>query len=336
MKLKDAVSNFVRDHRTLYSIGRKFQGVQFQWTYHRFYKTFSPDHKSSIREIHIEPVNYCNLRCSFCALDHEKMKVRITPEVIRAFFDQWMKDVRFDGLQWIHLHNGGEALLHPKMDQILEVFQEYKQKCRKIGKRFPKVSLLTNATVLKPEKAELLIDSGIFNLFRFSVDGGNPEAFEEFRKRAKWESVGSNIEWFLVRNNRSERTAETGIICLVPNDRPLRSDWMSEDFRQLLAKVDSVEYRHAHGWAGELETEQEIAYLPEKQGCNLLVNSMVILPDGQVTVCCADLNQRGVVGNILKEDLFDLYASPLRLGMIDRLAKGQKDQIPLCQDCETF
>ena len=73
-----------------------------------------------------------------------------------------------------------------------------------------------------------------------------------------------------------------------------------------------------------------------KTGCSLLMHQLVLLPNGDVTVCCADLNSKGVIGNIIQEPLFDIYRKPERLLMLRRFMENRKQDIALCKDCETF
>jgi radical SAM protein with 4Fe4S-binding SPASM domain len=265
-------------------------------------------------------------------------KVRISESVLRAFFDQWLADKRFHQLDWLHLHNGGESLLHPKMDMVLEVIRQYKVLAEAKGIPFPKVSLLTNATLLSAKKVEQLLAPGVLSQVRMSIDGGDSETFEQIRLRAKWADVSANVRHFLDYNRQQPHPVETGIICLVPAARPLSLRGMDPEFVNLISGADHVELRRVHGWAGELgeELDETPEYLTDKTGCMLALQSLVLLPDGQVTVCCADLNRKGVVGNILNTPLIDLYRAPQRLDMLAKLYQNRKQEVPLCQDCESF
>ena len=62
----------------------------------------------------------------------------------------------------------------------------------------------------------------------------------------------------------------------------------------------------------------------------------VLLPNGDFTVCCADLNSKGVIGNINNDNLYDIYRKSQRLEMIKKFIQGKKHEIDLCKDCETF
>jgi radical SAM protein with 4Fe4S-binding SPASM domain len=63
---------------------------------------------------------------------------------------------------------------------------------------------------------------------------------------------------------------------------------------------------------------------------------MVILPKGDVTVCCADLNGRGVIGNAVESSLRDVFFSEARQDMVRKFEAGRKDDIELCRDCTGY
>lgn len=330
------LGNQVRKYPNLQYVARKTQGAEFLIKYAHCYPTSKG--RVLLKELHIEPVNYCNLRCKFCALDHEMPKQRISLAVLDAFFEQWFTDQRFHGLNWIHLHNGGESLLHPKMDDILAYLALQKARAEQAAISFPKISLLTNATVLSAARSEMLLKHQVLDLVRFSVDGGDAATFEQMRLRAKWDVVSANIRDFCALNAQSLRPVKTGIICLLPSSKPLQLSATATYFQELMAVVNDVELRRAHGWAGELanlETDQP-TFLTEKAGCMMALQSMVLLPDGSVTVCCADLNRRGVIGNIFETSLFDLYNAPKRTELLSKLATNRKNELALCQNCEGF
>jgi radical SAM protein with 4Fe4S-binding SPASM domain len=313
------------------------QGLSYSLNYLSHYrlKLFK---KTSITEINIEFVSYCNLRCILCSLDHEKTKVRMSPDTLKHFFDDLLSDKRFSSVKTIHLYNAGEVLLHPKLKEMLAIIKQYKTHAKSKGLHFPKIALLTNATILDEENSKTIIDSEVLDNIRFSMDGGNKEKFEEMRLRAKWDVFVKNITLFCDLNSKSVKPIPTGIITLVEYENKLNTKWMSEEFKKLLDMVSGYELRYAHNWGGEVEIE-ELKNKNKKEykvGCSLLMHQLVLLPNGDITVCCADLNSKGVIGNILKEKLHSIYLKPLRIEMLGKFMKGKKKEIELCKDCETF
>ncbi|NUM82201.1 radical SAM protein [bacterium] len=311
------------------------QGIFFVINYYVYYRIGK--NASSIRELNIELVSYCNLRCVMCSLDHEKPKQRMAPETLNKILSNIHTDRRFKSLEVINLHNAGEALLHPEIISMLEIISKYKKNAVQNQKPFPKVFLLTNGIPLSKEKAASILELNVIDKMRFSMDGGTPAKFEAMRTRAKWEVFSNNIKTFISLNNQSNgRRIRTEIISVIEPDRSLHTHWMDEDFKKILSSVDEYELRHPHDWAGEVDIKlNRKKDKPHKIGCGLLMHQLVVLPNGDVTVCCADLNSRGVVGNILEKDLFSIYRSKKRLEWIKSHLKKKKNTIDLCKDCET-
>ena len=97
---------------------------------------------------------------------------------------------------------------------------------------------------------------------------------------------------------------------------------MEKDFKEITELLDSVEYRRLHDWGGQVDIGEKT--LVNKKGCAMLIRQMVILPNGDVSVCCNDLNSEGVVGNIHKEDLYEIYKGKDRMNYVRLLQEGRK------------
>jgi radical SAM protein with 4Fe4S-binding SPASM domain len=262
----------------------------------------------------------------------------MSAHILRSFFLNFLNDKRFRSVKTIHLYNAGEVLLHPQLEEMLGIIKEYKRIANSKNLHFPKIALLTNATILNSKNSEILIQSKVLDDISFSMDGGNKEKFEEMRSRAKWDEFVKNINTFCELNNKSIKPIPTGIITVINYENKLNTKWMSEDFIQLLNLVDGYELRYAHNWAGEVEINEikKKSKINYKTGCSLLMHQLVLLPNGDFTVCCADLNSKGVIGNINNDNLYDIYRKSQRLEMIKKFIQGKKHEIDLCKDCETF
>ena len=176
---------------------------------------------TTTREIYLEFVSYCNLRCPMCSLDHTKPKKRMSIEILEKLFDDLYLDRRFRKVKIIHLHNAGEVLLHPEFEEMILVIKKAKQKFLDTGYNFPKIALLTNASLLKGDKAKFILEVNVFDFIRFSMDGGTPEAFEIMRNRAKWDDFYLNVKHFLLINNQHKFKINSGFITLIPATQKL-------------------------------------------------------------------------------------------------------------------
>lgn len=333
---KDYLKNRLYNITFLWTIVEFFKGIVYWFKYQYHYKfKFNKENTSSLNEIYIEFSSACNLRCGFCSLDHLKPKTYIEEETLRKFLEDFISDKRFRSVKSLQLHNAGETLLHPKKIVLLEMIKEYKDKAISQGIPFPEVHILTNGMLLKERVSKAILDIGIIDVLRMSLDGGTPEAFEEMRERAKWPIFYKNVKDFIKYNNDNNCGVKVSTISIIPADKDFTLGWMHPEFSEILKAVDSFELRRLHNWAGEIEG-LEIKNKPYKIGCNMAMDQMVLLPNGDVTVCCSDLNSKGVVGNLLKDDLYSIYDGKRRRAYLDLLLKGEKHKLALCKDCETF
>jgi organic radical activating enzyme len=110
------------------------------------------DQWGRIRPIHLQlnPTNECNLSCSFCSCADRKKTARLSWPELREIL------TTFAGLgtQAVTITGGGEPLLHPKINAMLEYAEE-------LGLD---VGLVTNGTVV-----ERLQHPGLLNWVRVSV-----------------------------------------------------------------------------------------------------------------------------------------------------------------------
>ncbi len=298
-------------------------------------------HEATIRDkegryltkwVNFEFCSSCNLRCKWCSLDHTKKRSLMTVEVLARALDELSANPKFD-IDRIDLHNAGEVLLHPELEGMLGVIKEKKESFR----RKPTVHLLTNATLLDERRTAVITGADVLDEIRFSMDGGNLNNYKEIRRGADWETVKSNVLNFIAKNREKGGRIKTGVICIVPPEMPLKTEWMDDDFRTLFSRIDNVELRHPHNWDGsrDLHLARNI-YKTEGRLCKFLLKNLVILPNGDVTVCCADLNSRGVIGNITKNSLEDIYLSGRRMDMLDLYRNGKMEDIDLCKDCAGY
>ncbi|KAB2805345.1 radical SAM protein [Phaeocystidibacter luteus] len=332
---KEKLKEKFNEHPVLWPALKKGQEVQSRLKYRYFYKWPGHSKRASIREINLEFASACNLRCKFCALDHNKPKQNMSLLVLRRFLDQWLVDFRFHHVEKINLYNGGETLLHPKRIEMLRIIKEYRQIALKHDLKFPKISMLTNGMLLRPTLADTILNEELVDEIGFSLDGGTPEEFEDLRVNAKWAPFYKNVGHLATRIREEKLPVRLYGITIVPEPKPLTKAWMHPEFQQLSMLFDHHELRRLHDWGGEIELDDK-PKAQKSRGCDLLLRQLVLLPNGDVTVCCNDLNSKGVVGNLWEKSLWEIYNSAERRKYLEFIDSGRKDELELCKDCMSF
>lgn len=331
--LERKLKSFVASRPLIWSAVKKAQEWNYSAQYYWYYRFFS-NAKVSTTEINLEFCSNCNLRCRFCALDHLKPKAYMSSEVLDKVFDNLFYDPRFKSVNQINLYNGGETLMHPKRLDLFERIQYHKERFKIKERRFPKIVLLTNGMLLREQLAKDLLSLKVLDEVGFSLDGGAPKEFEHLRVNAKWDKFATNLTNFVQIKEQIAPSLQTFGICIVPEPKALNNSWMHPEFAKITDILDSVEYRRLHDWGGEVEigNSQEV----NKKGCSLLMKQLVVLPDGEVSVCCNDLNRKGTVGNLKDSSLNAIYNSEERRKYVDYLQKGLKSDLDLCKSCVSF
>jgi radical SAM protein with 4Fe4S-binding SPASM domain len=311
------------------------QGIIYAIKYFYYYRVLKGNKGMSIKEVNIEFSSQCNLRCQFCSLDHNKPKHLITPEIIEKFLIGFIEDKRYKSIKRINLYNGGEVLLHPKRLEILTIIKKYKNLAKQKSKHFPEIHMLTNGMLLRGKLAKDIIDLDVVDLLGISFDGGTPEAFEEMRTNAKWPIFYENVKTFNRIRKEQKSSVKMSAISCIPSDKTRSLKWMHPQFQEIYNLLDWYELRRLHNWAGDINDFKS----PQKKhkiGCTLLMEQMVLLPNGDVTICCNDLNSKSVIGNILQTDFMNIYNCDQRVRFLKLHLQGKKEKIALCKDCETF
>ena len=333
--IQDKLKNAFADNRLVWPLLKKGQEARSRLSYRYFYKWPGAEQRSSIREINLEWASNCNLRCQFCALDHNKPKKHMSVLVLHRFLDQWLADSRFHNVEKFNLYNGGETLLHPKRLEMLRAIKRYRGIALKRGTPFPKISMLTNGMLLRPKLVDTILDEGLLDEIGFSLDGGTPEDFERLRVNAKWKPFYDNVRYLAERIEAGRLPVRLYGITIIPQPNALSTEWMHSEFQALSQRFDHHELRRLHDWGGQVEIGTT-SKAHKQKSCDLLLHQMVVLPDGNVTVCCNDLNGQGIIGNVMESSLWEIYNSPERRDYLHKIDSGQKADIPLCKDCQSF
>lgn len=337
--LREKIKSTFYGNRLVWPLLLRAKSVWYALHYWYYYKFWKGSKGTSLRELNIEFNSTCNLRCKFCSLDFEKPREYMSTELLEKILGELTTDLRLANIQQINLYNGGETLMHPKRLDMFKTIARFKHAAWQADKKFPKVLLLTNGMLLREKLAREILETGALDVIQFSLDGGTPAKFEELRVNAKWQPFYKNVKALHRLNAELKAGVKLKSITIVEEPYALRINWMHFEFKEIIALMDHYELRRLHDWGGEVdlgEGQQRENKAYEPKGCMLLMHQMVLLPNGDITVCCNDLNSKGVIGNLNQSSVFDVYASPARRVYLDKLRQGKKAELELCKNCEVF
>ena len=324
------------------------------------------------RQIQIEPVGECNLRCAMCLIRfREPRKTPASPAFMEMTLFKDLVD-QFPNEGELHLQGLGEPLLHPRFFEMVSYAVRH-------GMR---VTTNSNMTRLDRERAEECVRSKL-SWIRISIDGSTPDTYESIRTGSRLERVLGNIELlrqakkkfraaaprlFLVmvimRRNIHElkevvRLAhDRGLeqvfvqhLCYDLSEGPIRGRHRSmQDFIEaeslLNADRNDIQshFNDALATAGELRIELRLPHLGVRPHavpgvgrtrCDWPWRSAYISSDGRAMPCCMiGIPERLTLGNMARDGVLPVWNSGAYREFRSRLASD--DPPSLCRTCSVY
>ena len=280
------------------------------------------------KKFYIETTSICNLACSFCpATERQARFIKVED------FSKILDDIK-PHTDYIYFHVKGEPLLHPKIDQLLDLSYE---------KGF-KVNITTNGTLIHKAAPKLLGKPALrqmnFSLHSFDGHAGSEnregylrEIFTFVREAtALSDLIVSFRLWNLTRDNvenhiRSRNRATLGLI-----EAEFGLDYRIEEKVVPGSGVKIAERIYLNQ---DVEFDWPDLKAEEDDGrgfCHALRNQAGILVDGTVIPCCLDgegvINLGNVYDRPFSEIIEDERANRLYEGFSRREAVEE-----LCRKC---
>jgi len=247
--------------------------------------------------VNIELTSRCNKNCWMCG--RRKME-RDYPEVVN-----W-GEMNFELVEKIatqlpegivvQLHNNGEPLLYPRLGEAVKLFDK-QIKC-----------LDTNGKLIVERADEIIdnLDTLTISIFENDTEGDRQyELVKEFLKI------------------KGERKPSMIYRCLGEVDL--------KKYQELNGIVVT---RVLHNPSGSFKYKKKTT-VPEIGICLDFLNHLAIDRFGKVSICVRfDPKRLGVIGDVNKDSLIDIWNSPKRKEWLKYHIGGRRDKVPLCSYCE--
>jgi MoaA/NifB/PqqE/SkfB family radical SAM enzyme len=134
------------------------------------------------KQVQIEPVAECNLRCRMHSLPFgDELRMNARPAIMEFGLFTDLVD-QFRGVQELHLQGLGEPMLHPAFFDMVSY----------ASRRGIRVSTNSNMTLLDRERTEECVRSGL-SWMRVPVDGATADTYEAIRVGSRFDRVLRNI-----------------------------------------------------------------------------------------------------------------------------------------------
>ena len=271
--------------------------------------------------LYVELTNACNLNCAMC---DRKSMTREESMMDMDLFTRIIDNAAEIRVPVVKLNRFGESLLHPRLTDMIRYSKE---------RGIPWVYFTSNATLLNEQKATDILTSGLDSI-TFSVDGATAGTYEGIRKGAAYNKTVQNIRRFC----ELRETLRAGKPRTVVNTLLMRETWneMADFFRTWTPIVDRINVMPV-GRYGNVEDFSPIdrtRLKHEKRACHHPFDRLMIFWNGDVTICCGDINGELKIGNVLDDRIEKLWKNEtIRKYRRMHVAK-QFDEIPICDQCD--
>lgn len=281
----------------------------------------------TFKKVYIEITSVCNLACSFCP-PTERAKGLIKVEQFNKILDEIRPHTKY-----IYLHVKGEPLLHPRIDQLLDVAH---------AKGF-KVNITTNGTLIKKNREKILGKPALrqinFSLHSFDGHEGSEnrekylgDILDFVRESREYKTIISYRLWNLQQDHVSDVAARRNRETLEILENEYNLDYRIEEKVEpgKGVKIGSNIYLnqdHEFRWPSLLEPEDE-----GKGFCHALRSQAAILVDGTVVPCCLD--GEGVInlGNVHEKSFSEIVDGERANNIIDGFSRREAVE-ELCRKC---
>ena len=280
----------------------------------------------------VELTNLCNFNCRFCPTGTKAMnRMRGSmPDNVADAVAYNVKKYKIAGVRFIRW---GEPTLHKKYIEIM-------QKIKEAGAL---IHINTNGSLLDKNQIKKLLDMHLDSI-KFSFQGADEGTYNEMRKGGDYKKLLDTIHMFHdMRGNleypfiqiSTTLTGETAEqIKNFKHDVENYCDYYNVGYTQLnhlnvdIMKIDEKEKDKIR----ELQ-KHEMLHHKYRPICAEAFDKLSINWNGDVTLCCSDYDNFMIVGNILDNDIKEIFNCNAAKIYRDAIAKGQYGSIKCCSQC---
>ena len=283
-------------------------------------RTLAPD--GTVRDLHytetpryiqIETNLACNAACPFCPYVHLERGPKFMADWI------WKKIV--DETRGLGITYRPFLINEPLSEKRLaEITRTIKQDST------ARVEINSNGGLMTEKRALELLDAGL-DVARFSVDGFSRQTYEPARPGVDYDAVVRNVNRFV------ELREAGGHECFVEVrmiDMPENRHEQAAYLEYWRARADAAAVVPLYRWPWEGQEK------PVMKPCLKILDEMFFYTDGTAPICCWDSAGRGLVGDVKKESVLDIWNGPVLRAMRDLLNRGRRDLIHLCSRCDAY
>ena len=271
--------------------------------------------------------SYCNARCTICPYPQLKDKLpmgKMDEALFRRIIDEFA-EVRKQ-------HDIRGHVIFCNMGELF-IDQEVFEKISYVQDAGLDMIIQTNAALLTPEKTDKLLETGFSGPIYVSFHGITKEVYEGIMG-LPYEKTLANVHYLMEKYDRNNiQIRSFAYKWPVGEAIKVRKYWKK------YGKHVRVRVPNARTGLVESVKRTNLKYPgPWLKGCKktLPFRDMVVSFNGQAVLCCEDMGRRGVIGDLSKNSLLEVWNSPQAEKLLDFMYGGGwgKQDGFLCRTCE--
>jgi radical SAM protein with 4Fe4S-binding SPASM domain len=298
------------------------------------------------RPIHLtlEITNSCNLKCPICETGNGSLNrtpKMMTLEEFRQILSQFDNN-----LKYLLLYFMGESFLNK------EIYEMIKYAAAAIGLY---VSVCTNGEVLEPAR---LVKSGIAEI-QFQIAGITQEAHRTYRVNGNLDRTLSNLKeviklkrlfWNEIKQEKFPLRVNLGFILMKHNE------YQIGDFINLAKELGVDKYNVIDTCARNIEQARRFlpndkthwiydplalesgklkVRFPPDNYCEWIYSTVTIQVNGDVVPCCRDPLGKYVLGNVFKENIYEIWNNK-KFQEVRAMVTQKQADFDLCKLCQGY
>jgi MoaA/NifB/PqqE/SkfB family radical SAM enzyme len=175
-----------------------------------------------------------------------------------------------------------------------------------------------------------LLEAGV-DIMRFSIDGFSRETYEPSRIGIDYTKVMERTQRFLELwdegGYRDKVFTELRMIEVPENKHEVQA---YKDFWG--PRCSEVLITHMYQWPWTGQKREDVVLKP----CLKVLDEMFFYTNGNATICCWDVHERAVVGNVNEQAVHEIWESYAARCMRATLDDGRRDLLNLCSRCNAY
>jgi pyruvate-formate lyase-activating enzyme len=265
------------------------------------------------RFIQIETNLACNAKCPFCPYAHMDRGP--------MFMEDWVWQKIVDDTRGLGVTYRpfliNEPLSEKRLPQILEYIKR---------DTTAHVEINTNGGLLTERRARALLDAGI-DVVRFSIDGLSRETYEPARPGIDYDKVVEYTNQFIELRDAGGYACHIEVRMI---DMPENKHEQAAYLEYWRARADAAVVVPLYQWPWSGQTA------PALKPCLKILDEIFFYTDGTSPLCCWDDAGRGLVGDVTRQSVLEIWNGSEMQAMRQLLNRGRRDLITLCSRCDAY